>query len=227
MAGLFVEFAISWLLLWLFYKEHPSVLGIIPTGKRLFQLFSGFIAAAACGLIYLGLKSVVENSQWRINENFTGITFWKTSRYHIISVLYEEFIFRGALLYIAIRKIGVIKASLLSAAAFGIYHWFSYQVTNPVQMIFVFISTGVWGYMFATAFTRTGSMFLPIGLHLGWNLIMALTSKAFTGIQFLVNYGGTPAHGFTSWMLYFTQLLLLPLFMWMCLNGNPAKRLSG
>jgi membrane protease YdiL (CAAX protease family) len=44
----------------------------------------------------------------------------------LFSVLYEELIFRGVVLYILIKRIGEVKAILISCIAFGIYHWFSY-----------------------------------------------------------------------------------------------------
>jgi hypothetical protein len=34
---------------------------------------------------------------------------------------------------------------------------------NPLQMTIVFIMTGIWGAMFAMAFARTKSLFLPMG----------------------------------------------------------------
>jgi hypothetical protein len=39
------------------------------------------------------------------------------------------------------------------------------------MMAFVFALTGAFGFMLAFAFARTKSIALPIGLHLGWNLV--------------------------------------------------------
>jgi uncharacterized protein len=78
---------------------------------------------------------------------------------------------------------------LLSAAAFGIYHWFSYNILgNPVQMTIIFLTTGVAGYIFAMAFQRTHSMYLPFGLHFGMDFaMMALFSSPNPkGVQLLL-----------------------------------------
>ncbi|WP_232424833.1 CPBP family intramembrane glutamic endopeptidase [Algoriphagus resistens] len=86
------------------------------------------------------------------------------------SVLTEELLFRGALLFILIERIGPRKGIMISAVAFGIYHWFSFGIFgNIFPMFFVFIGTGLMGYAWALAFSKTKSIFLPMGLHLGWN----------------------------------------------------------
>ncbi|NNK76373.1 MAG: CPBP family intramembrane metalloprotease, partial [Maribacter sp.] len=79
--------------------------------------------------------------------------------------MFEELIFRGAILYILIKKIGVNWACIISAIAFGIYHWFSYQMfgRGMIPMIYVFLLTGAAGWMFAYAFARTRSIYAPLG----------------------------------------------------------------
>jgi membrane protease YdiL (CAAX protease family) len=56
--------------------------------------------------------------------------FFDSFIYHLKSALTEDLAFRGALLYILIKKIGVQKGFFLSAITFGIYHWFSYGMIN-------------------------------------------------------------------------------------------------
>ena len=88
-------------------------------------------------------------------------------------------VFRGYLLYQAIRFLGSRRAVWLDAAAFGIYHWFSYNAFgNPIAMTYIFVLTGAYGYMWALAFAVTGSIAAPIGLHLGWNVVSYLVFSA-------------------------------------------------
>jgi hypothetical protein len=128
-------------------------------------------------------------------------------------VLYEELIFRGALLYILIKKLGVKTACLTSAIGFGVYHWFtSGAMGNPLQMTFVFVMTGIWGAMFAMAFARTKSLYLPIGLHFGWNFISTVIfSQGPLGIQLLNGSGGQKLGGALSVIVFLFQLSAVPL----------------
>src|SRR5574339_1312178 len=122
MIGTLVVLVISEILLWLVYKKHIGVLGLMPNLKRLKQFLLGFLITASCCVLYFLLIGVVENYKWRLNESITVKTILSSILWVLNSVLFEELIFRGALLYIAIRKVGTKKAILLSAIVFGIWH---------------------------------------------------------------------------------------------------------
>ncbi len=220
MLGTLIILLISEILLWLVYKKHIGVLGLIPNSKRLKQFLVGFLITGSCCVLYFLLIAVVENDKWRLNESITMKTILSSILWVINSVLYEELIFRGALLYIAIRIMGVTKAVLLSAIAFGIMHWFNYGVIgNLVPMIYVFLLTATWGVMFALAFAKTQSLYLPFGLHLGWNIfnIVVFSSgplhdqlliKVKTGAHQGMNLGYSIA-------LLLIQVLLAPAILYL------------
>ena len=76
--------------------------------------------------------------------------------WNIKSVLYEELIFRGVLFYILIKKLGALKALIISSVAFGIYHWFTYEILGNVPaMIYVFFFTGVVGMLYGYGYIKT------------------------------------------------------------------------
>lgn len=170
--------ALSWGLLRLEGKTL-RVLGFDAPRTRLRQFTAGvLVAGCAAALQQLG-KSWATGVPWAINPAFDGAGLVEHLRWTTNSVLFEELLFRGYLLYQAIRWLGVRRAVLLDAAAFGVYHWFSYGLFgNPVMMAFVFAFTGAFGLMLALAFARTGSIAAPIGLHLGWNLVSYLVFSA-------------------------------------------------
>lgn len=166
MVGLLVELVISGLLLWLYERSSLLVLGFQPTTQRVRDF--GFVSSAIlCGAC-LYLIAVASKATLTLNPDFTYTTFLNGSYWMLKSVLMEELLFRGALLYIAIKKLGIRNACLLSSVAFGIYHWFSYGAWgNMLKMIYVFILTGIGGLLFAYSFALTKSIYLPVGLHLG------------------------------------------------------------
>lgn len=221
MIGLIVELAVSWLLLWFVGKKHLSALGFSPTGTRLLHLFGGFLVAAIFCSIYSVVMSSLTNNTWSINSNFP-ISLWASSSWWTFkSVMFEELIFRGAILYILIQKTNIKIACWVSATAFGLYHWFSFGVIgNPVLMIYVFISTGIWGLMYAWSFAKTTSLYLPIGLHLGWNLFnIVVFSKGPLGAQFLINTNnGHKLEGWPSLAMTIFQVFALPLVVYFFLK---------
>ncbi len=213
MAGIIVELIVSWLLLWFIYKKNLAVLGFRPTKNRLMNFFVGLFIAASCCILYQIMTTSFVNNSWRLNKQMTGKIFLESSRWTFISVLYEELIFRGALLYIAIKKIGVLKACILSAVCFGIYHWFTFNAFgNPVMMIFTFLMTAIVGFTWAFAFAKTGSLFLATGLHLGWNLVYNIVfTNGNYGQALLVRANANQLQGVLSMLVFLFQVFALPI----------------
>jgi membrane protease YdiL (CAAX protease family) len=171
MLGLIVQLAISWLIVWLIERRGLSVLGLRPTKQRLVDfLIFFFITAIFCASGIL-MKMYFGKQQWQLNPNLSIDLISTGIWWNVRSVLYEELIFRGVILYVLIRRIGFSKSIIVSAIAFGIYHWFSFEVLgNIMPMVMIFIITGAMGLLLAYGYSKTFSLYIPIGIHLGWNL---------------------------------------------------------
>ena len=168
MIGIVVELLISWLLLKFIAKENLSALGLMPTKKRGVEFIGGLLWPVFYFCVFEYTVSLLVQNPYRLNPAYHMPNFLMAIGYLFRSVAFEDLIFRGALLFILIQKVGPQKALLISAVAFGIYHWVSWSVLgNPVQMIIVFLTTGAAGYVFALAFVKTCSMYLPFALHFG------------------------------------------------------------
>lgn len=173
MLGILVILLVSWGLLYLIEKEHLNVLGIIPNLKRVFQSMLGLCFICIVVLLKIYIETQVEQIEWNSNQ-FEVSTICNAFIYHVKSALTEDLVFRGAILYILIKRIGTAYAMLLSAIIFGIYHWFSYGIINErwILLAYVFIVTGSTGYVWAFAFHKTKSIMLGLGFHVGYNFIM-------------------------------------------------------
>lgn len=221
MIGILIQLAVSWLLLWLVERKDLTILGLKPTTDRIRNFTFGFIVAATIFTIYCLTTTFLTGNNWTINDYFSIRDFVTSTWWTIKSVIFEELIFRGALLYILIQKSNERTACLVSAIAFGIYHWFSFGVLgNSVQMTYVFVSTGIWGLMLAFAFSRTKSLYLPMGLHLGWNLFsIVVFSQGPLGDQFLINSNnGQLLTGVPSIGIQLFQLIGLPVVVYFYLK---------
>jgi len=220
MIGILVAIAISWLLLYLVEKKNILALGFLPIGKRLKQFLIGFLITGILCVLIQYLESYLKSSTWILNKDITSGIIIKSFWWDFKSVLTEDLIFRGALLYILIQKIGSRKGILISAVAFGIYHWFSYGVLgNVMAMILVFIGTGIMGYAWAWAFSKTKSMMLPFGLHLGWNFVYnTIFSKGPLGELVLISKGGIELTDWASLLNFISGLVIVPILVLICVR---------
>lgn len=197
----------------------------MPTKVRMAQLLSGLMISALFCLLYHYVKYNLSEAIWKINEGYSWMQGLSASWWTLKGVLYEELIFRGALLYLAIKWIGSQRAVWISAAAFGIYHWFSYSAFGNVQMmIYVFLLTGSWGWMFAYSFLKTRSMYLPVALHLGWNLVtIVILSNGPIGSQLLTIEEVVPIETVQFVLLFLFQILALPMLLYFMLRRLSAN----
>jgi membrane protease YdiL (CAAX protease family) len=170
MLGIIVQLAISWLIIWFFEKGNLNFLGFTPNKKRMFYFTLLFIVTALCYTGSILLRIYLAKEEWIINPQLSATLFLKGLWWNIKAVLFEELIFRGVVFYILIKKLGGKKAILIFAIAFGIYHWFSSEVLGqPMPMLIVFVTTAIAGLLYAYSYYKIGSLWAPIGIHLGWN----------------------------------------------------------
>jgi hypothetical protein len=95
-------------------------------------------------------------------------------------VTFEELIYRGALFRIAEESLGTTVALALSALLFGLSH-----LGNNAATLAGALSIAVaGGITFGLTYTLTRSLWLPIGIHFGWNFTQgALFGGAVSGYQ--------------------------------------------
>ncbi|WP_265132477.1 CPBP family intramembrane glutamic endopeptidase [Chryseobacterium oranimense] len=226
MIGIIIELIISWLLLRFIAGKSLSVLGLKLSPERMKHFTAGFFLAAICCSLYQIMAVAFANNSWVVNDQLTFQSLLKGVWFTVKSVLFEELIFRGALLYLAIEKIGIQKACILSAACFGIYHWFSFNsFGNPFQMGIIFLMTGIFGWMLAFAFAKTKSLYLPISLHLGWNLFnIVVFSAGPLGAQILIKANHHKLEGILSLFVFLFQVLVLPALVYFYLRYSKSKQ---
>ncbi len=216
--GLLVELILSWLIVWLIEKKNLGVLGLSPTRKRLSAFIVFFFLTAACCSTEILLRMTLASEQWQLNAAFSGSLVLKGTWWTLFSVLFEELIFRGVLLFILIRRIGAVKAIIVSSIAFGIYHWFSFGVVgNIMQMLYIFVITGTMGLLLAYAYSKTFSLYIPIAIHLGWNLTHGfIFSLGPIGNGIFIPVSDQPGVTVSYFTYYF--IVLFPMVSMLLLN---------
>ncbi|MBK7433579.1 MAG: CPBP family intramembrane metalloprotease [Chitinophagaceae bacterium] len=218
MTGILIQLLLSWGIIWLAERKDLGVLGLYPSRKRLTgSLFLFLLTAACCASGFL-MRMIFAKQQWQLNPGLNPLAILNGLWWNLKSVLFEELILRGVLLYILIKRAGMVYGILISAIAFGVYHWFSHEVFgNYTQMAITFLSTGLMGLVYAYAYSRSFSLYLPAAIHLGWNITQSVIfSEGNIGDQLLVLQKPVPQ----VTLSYFTFFLIiyLPLISAIVLN---------
>lgn len=222
MLGILIALLISWGLLYLFDKKSLLVLGIRPNARRMKEFGLGFLITASLCFILQYFESYLKASNWTINTEIHGRQIFRMFQWNLVSVVTEELIFRGALLYVLIKKLGPRNGIIITSVAFGVYHWFSLSIIgNIVPMIVIFIGSAVMGWAFALAFSKTESMFMPIGLHFGWNFTLnTIFSKGPLGKGVLISIGGEAISDWFSLIALWLIPVLILLFVSRFVKAN-------
>ncbi len=89
----------------------------------------------------------------------------------------EEIMFRGYPFQVLLAETGIFATVLPVSLIFSLMHGLNPGI-NPLG----FINTFLWGVLLGFAFLRSGDLWLPIGLHFGWNIALPLLGANLSGI---------------------------------------------
>jgi len=123
------------------------------------------------------------------NDSVGEFAFWAAVRYPVHAAVFEEVLFRGVLLALALRSFGATGGIVFSAAAFAAWHvavdYDTMADSNVADnaAFFAFAQAGalialfVGGLAFAVMRRRTGSLAGPIVFH--WLAVVAMNATLF------------------------------------------------
>jgi membrane protease YdiL (CAAX protease family) len=106
---------------------------------------------------------------------------WATIAFVSVLLLFaaagEELLFRGYAFQLLVRVLGAYATILPMGVLFGFMH-----MNNPNVTPLALGNTMLWGVLLGWAYLRTGALWLPIGLHFGWNLALTMFEGNVSGI---------------------------------------------
>jgi uncharacterized protein len=94
----------------------------------------------------------------------------------------EEMIFRGYAFQLLIEKMGPYATVLPVGVIFGLTH-----MSNPYSSPLAVFNTILWGILLGYAFLRSRDLWLPLGLHFGWNAVLPLFGVNLSGLTIEVS----------------------------------------
>jgi membrane protease YdiL (CAAX protease family) len=139
-------------------------LGFLPYWRT--HLLTGVgLAAAMVAILIAGCYAFgYVNMRWTAGLVPPG-TLFATFGLILLSAANEELVFRGFPLQVLVEGIGRWPAILAMSLLFGALH-----LTNPNASVLGVVNTIVAGILLSLAYVKTRSLWLPYGIHIGWNL---------------------------------------------------------
>ena len=177
--GLFaVAFITNVLTIRVFDRRPISDIGLGPHGAgRNFVI--GIVCGAGSAALML-LAPILAGAGHLVPRATSGIS-WPSLLFFLVALLFgaagEEVLFRGYAFQVLIEKIGPYATILPVAVFFGFGH-----AGNPHATNLSIFNTMLWGALLGFAFLRSHDLWLPVGLHYGWNAVLPLFGVNLSGL---------------------------------------------
>ena len=152
-------------------------LGWSPASGQQFLLGLGLGAAAASAILGLSLLTHAAS----INRAPAAAPHPAIALVLVILALLfgaagEEMLFHGYAFQLLVRTAGAFATILPFGVIFGIAH-----LSNQNATVLGAVNTAAWGILLGFAYWKSEALWLPIGLHFGWNLALPLFGAKLSG----------------------------------------------
>lgn len=162
-------------------------LGWTTAARR--NLSVGLLGGLLAAVIVVVIPAILRQGEW---QHIPGESMhWSSLLFLSVVLLFgaigEELLFRGYGFQVLVRAIGPFATILPVSVLFGFAH-----AENLSFGTLPFFNTVLWGALLGYAFVRSGDLWLPIGLHFGWNWALPLLGVNLSG--FTMNVTGYAMH---------------------------------
>jgi membrane protease YdiL (CAAX protease family) len=182
-AGLFSAIAANWLTMRIYQDRHMVDVGLWWNGDSRSNLAWGLIGGVGSACLVLVPPLLVGAAHFARTPASPGTA---GSVIFIAIILLggaagEELLFRGYGFQRLFAVLGPAVAIVSVGVIFGLLH-----KMNPDANWFSSANTAGFGILFGYAYLRSRDLWLPIGLHFGWNLTYPLFGVNLSGIRMKV-----------------------------------------
>jgi uncharacterized protein len=155
-----------------------SDIGLGWTAASRRNLSLGMLGGIGAALVVVALPLALRLADFEPVPN--GRLHWPSLLFVSILLLFgavgEEMLFRGYGFQVLVRGIGPFATILPVAVLFGLAH-----SQNLNFGLLALTNTILWGVVLGFAYLRSGDLWLPIGLHFGWNWALPLLGVNLSG----------------------------------------------
>jgi membrane protease YdiL (CAAX protease family) len=164
----------------IYERGRLADIGLGWSGHSFRHLALGFGGGAGAAVIVILVPLATRAAEFRPDAGNPGN--WGSFAYLTLVLLFgavgEEMLFRGYGFQVLMGKMGAFATILPMGVLFGVAH-----ADNQNSSWMGLCNTALWGVLFGWAFYRSGDLWLPIGLHYGWNLVLPLAGVNLSGFK--------------------------------------------
>lgn len=162
----------------IYERGRLSDLGLAWTESSPREILIGFASAVGAAIVILAGPAAAGFARF---ERVPGVDHpWASFLFVSLVLLFgaagEEMLFRGYAFQLLVRSIGAFATILPVSILFGLGH-----LRNPNATMLGLINTILWGVLLGFAYWRTNALWLPIGLHFGWNFALPVFGANVSG----------------------------------------------
>jgi uncharacterized protein len=148
------------------------------SGRR--QLFTGLALGFAIALGVIALSLILQQARLEAHPSppsFPGSLLF-VAFFLLANSFGEELLFRGYAFQLLVARNGLFAGLLPCSILFALVH-----NGNAESSILGLVNTFLFGVVFGLAFLRTGALWMPFGLHAGWNLAHPIMGATLSGFE--------------------------------------------
>jgi membrane protease YdiL (CAAX protease family) len=173
----------NWLAMRIYENRPMADIGLRWNGCSVRNALLGFAGGAGAAALVLAGPLAAGLAHMR---GLTGAEFhWRILAFVAVMLLAgaagEEILFRGYGFQMLIRTLGPMGAVAPVGVLFALLH-----AGNPNATPLGLANTAGFGILFGYAFLRSRDLWLPIGLHFGWNFTLPLFGVNISGLRIRV-----------------------------------------
>jgi uncharacterized protein len=162
----------------IYERGNLADIGLAWTSASRRNLSLGLLGGVGAALVVIVLPLLLRMSDFeRVpDERMRWPSLVFVSVLLLFGAVGEEMLFRGYGFQVLVRGIGSFATILPVAVLFGLAHSMNLNF-GPLALF----NTILWGVVLGFAYVRSGDLWLPIGLHFGWNWSLPLLGVNLSG----------------------------------------------
>ncbi|HTS77052.1 MAG TPA: type II CAAX endopeptidase family protein [Bryobacteraceae bacterium] len=162
----------------IYERGRLSDLGLAWTANSRNEALIGFAVAAGAAVVILAGPALTGFARFEpapiVEHRWASFLF--VSIVLLFGAIGEEMLFHGYAFQLLVRTLGAFATILPVSIIFGFEH-----LRNPNATLLGAVNTTLWGILLGYAYWRTGALWLPIGLHFGWNFTLPIFGENLSG----------------------------------------------